>query len=493
MNTPHRSCTLAFALLFGLAAGSASAQIENGSFETGDFTGWTAEDLADPLLDLQVAELGAVGYFGLTNEPTNGDFSAVNGFDGAGPGTISLSQDVFVPASTPTLLVDFMAQWDLLTVVNTSTTDRTFRVAVQEVGGGAGLADIEVFRAPAQTVNLDGDRFTAAVNLSAFKGQTVQLDLAWDVPEEYTGPAFFDLDNVRLAGKKPTALQKASLKVGLNFAESDHDMLKLDLVVPVPPDFDPEGQAVTVTVGDVVKDFTLDAAGKAQVDGDQVKLLPVGGEDGYRRLRLTCAQGDFASDFDAYGLSDETTPSGGITAAVPVTVDLAGATTSREFVAIYKGLEEATGKAKARPVSDAWKSTLTVDLDLSQADHDSIELKTAVIVGAGFDPEGTPVSIDVGQVNKDFEPDMDGFSANGSDTLVLARDPHNPARQTVTLTCKAGNFLDLHEDFPVGEDTPPGGLKLIVPVSVTIDGVVTRTLVPVTYKAKAGASGKAKS
>jgi hypothetical protein len=39
---------------------------------------------------------------------------------------------------------------------------------------------------------------TQAIDLSAFTGQTVFVRFHWSVREDYTGPGFFQLDNVRL-------------------------------------------------------------------------------------------------------------------------------------------------------------------------------------------------------------------------------------------------------------------------------------------------------
>ena len=59
----------------------------NGSFETGDFTGWVTQDLTDPLAPLAVGPSGA----------TDGVSGVQTGFDGnGGPGndSIFVAQDV---------------------------------------------------------------------------------------------------------------------------------------------------------------------------------------------------------------------------------------------------------------------------------------------------------------------------------------------------------------------------------------------------------------
>ena len=69
---------------------SASA-ITNGSFESGDLTGWIATDLTSAFDLLTVASTGTVtafsGFLGPNVVlPSDGGFAATHGFDGSGPG-----------------------------------------------------------------------------------------------------------------------------------------------------------------------------------------------------------------------------------------------------------------------------------------------------------------------------------------------------------------------------------------------------------------------
>jgi hypothetical protein len=485
---------LGILLALGLAAGGAAAQVENGSFETGDFSGWETTDLSLPLNTLEVVPLGAVGYFGIGTQPTEGDFSAFHGFDGNGPGDISIAQDLVVPATAPLLLLDYLAIWDMIDIASNATLDRTFRVSIGPEGGGAELASIEVLRAEALTKSLGTERVTAAVDLSDFAGDAVRLGLIWTVPEDYTGPAHFDFDNLRLVGKKLPVLDKASLKLGLDFTQAGHDTLKVDLAVPVGKGFEPEGQELTITVGDVEKVFLLDGKGAAQSGGDKLSLAPVGGQAGHRRVKLSSKQGDFAAALAAYGLLDDDTPKAGNTVVVPVSVELDGTTTERSLAAVYKATAGKSGKASGKAASEAWSTKLDVRLDLALADEDSISLKTTALTGAGFAPNGEEVIVDIGGVRKTLTLGPDGKAEDGENSIALKRDPKTPTRQLVTLKCDHGNFGDVSEDFFLFKgDTPPGGLDVIVPVSVTLDGRITKSIVPVNYKATAGKSGKAKS
>jgi LPXTG-motif cell wall-anchored protein len=180
----------------------------NCGFESGSFAGWATTDLSLPFQPLSVQPGGLnVGFGFFTSAPTEGSFAAITGFDGNGPGTIEVGQDVAIPVgTTATLAFDYRAAWDLLNF-GQATQNRTFQVQVEPAGGGAPLQTTPVLTAAAGTVVVDtGDVTNTVVNLSPFAGQTVRVNFVWNVPETNTGPAFFQLDNVSitLAAAVPT-------------------------------------------------------------------------------------------------------------------------------------------------------------------------------------------------------------------------------------------------------------------------------------------------
>lgn len=169
--------------------------LENGSFETGDFTGWTAIDLAMPFFPLVVETAGAQAdqLFFFSN-PTDGVFHAFHGFDGDGPGEISLGQDVVVVGNA-VLNYDYRAAWDIFA----GTFDREFEIRIEPSGGGVPLLVVPELTAPIGTfVDDTGDLF-GQLDMSPFDGQTVFLRFVWIIPEPFTGPGQFQLDNVTLA------------------------------------------------------------------------------------------------------------------------------------------------------------------------------------------------------------------------------------------------------------------------------------------------------
>jgi hypothetical protein len=201
--------------------------IVNGSFETGDLTGWTVKELtpaSNPSLPLSARLAGVeypaaqfvafpyiLDYF--TSAPTDGQYAALSDFNGDDPSTSGtnqyvnrreLYQDVTLPANTTTLEFDYRAAWELFRFG--STRDRTFSVEIEPAGGGAPLLSQTILVAPNQTIEEDtenptggvGDYPPAIIDLSAFSTQTVRLKFVWNIPEPGTGFGFFQLDNIRL-------------------------------------------------------------------------------------------------------------------------------------------------------------------------------------------------------------------------------------------------------------------------------------------------------
>ena len=172
--------------------GAAHECVENSSFETGDLSDWTFTDLSSPYFAGSVVSAGA-SSFGFPAAPTDGDFTFATGFDGNGPGIISLNQDLMVGGGS--LTFDYQAEWNIFSA---SSLDRTFSVVVRDLSGTVLQSDL-LLTAVAGTNTGTGPQ-QGSVDLSAFSGQTVNIAFEWDVPESFTGPAFFTLDNVSCSG-----------------------------------------------------------------------------------------------------------------------------------------------------------------------------------------------------------------------------------------------------------------------------------------------------
>ena len=64
-----------------------------------------------------------------------------------------------------------------------------------------------VFLEP-ETYDLDSGRQPISIAISRWAGRRVRIAFRWNVPESYSGPAFFQLDNVRVADS-PECIDRA--------------------------------------------------------------------------------------------------------------------------------------------------------------------------------------------------------------------------------------------------------------------------------------------
>jgi hypothetical protein len=206
------TCTAACLFAVGANAGTGNV-VTNGSFETGDLTGWTANTVTDDCdpgsvtADWTVLSSPSSGwcYSGFDPDwPT--DISAVDGgnfvdvtWDGEGSAGefFSLSQMLTVPATgSDTLAWSDNSSWDLMFG---ATEDRTEFVDVLASDGTTVLQSF-----PIQTLTADTEGATGWVShtldLSAYAGETIGIRFRLTVPQFFTGPANFALDDVTLSG-----------------------------------------------------------------------------------------------------------------------------------------------------------------------------------------------------------------------------------------------------------------------------------------------------
>lgn len=188
----------------------------NPSFESGSFSGWIVNDIGLPTLGVQVSAAGAsAGSAFFSSAPSHGTYSAVHGFEGQGPGTITLAQDVTFPADAVYLMFDYRAGWDLDSIA--ATQDRVLRVVLERTGGGDDYEEYEILRAVASQYKRDTGPKTGRVNVQPYAGQSVRVRFEWEIPENLVGPGFFEFDNVRLEGN---ALYIAELATGFGVIDT---------------------------------------------------------------------------------------------------------------------------------------------------------------------------------------------------------------------------------------------------------------------------------
>ncbi|MEW4568425.1 S8 family serine peptidase [Tautonia sp. JC769] len=182
--------------------------IVNGSFETGDFTGWTVQTTGSPFQPWSVSGPGFGGGFDMeTTQPQDGSFVAWNGFDGGGPMEFTMFQDVSIPADTsPTLSWTDRIQWNF-TLGGPATLPRTREVLIVDPGTNEVLQQVSFFSTGTQSENPTGDTGwqSHSADLSAFAGSTVRLLFREIIPQSGTGPgqAEFDAISIDLGLNEP--------------------------------------------------------------------------------------------------------------------------------------------------------------------------------------------------------------------------------------------------------------------------------------------------
>jgi hypothetical protein len=190
---------LALGLLAARPAGAGTPGEEllvNGGFETGDATGWTVVDHPEPYTPLAVVGAGVTSPYGLFTTEPNGTRALVHGFDGGGPGTIDLSQEVTIPDGLGARLTfDLRAGWDLQRWCAGCDRARTVSVQVRDPGGTV-LATIPVLSVAPGTSTPDTGTLPVEVDLGEYSGLTVVVAIVADVPGDFTGPARVQIDDV---------------------------------------------------------------------------------------------------------------------------------------------------------------------------------------------------------------------------------------------------------------------------------------------------------
>ncbi|MEO2049269.1 MAG: hypothetical protein ABGX16_22145 [Pirellulales bacterium] len=126
--------------------------------------------------------------------PSDGTFAQSNGFDGGGPDTISLTQDIGVIAPDEMLRFDYRTDWELIGFSFPDSLDRFFWVFVEPAGRGIPPGSSLILTAPNGTdtsggPNSDTGPLSGTIDLSPFAGTDARVNFVRSVPEDFTGPA----------------------------------------------------------------------------------------------------------------------------------------------------------------------------------------------------------------------------------------------------------------------------------------------------------------
>lgn len=195
----------------------------NNGFETGDFAGWTTVNGTGSELTPWNVSTGGTGWFG-NGFPAEGTFFAQNGFDGDAGLFYDIYQEVTIPADATSAQLSWKEriQWDLLSF-GPATLPRLYEVTIQPTGGGVPIATLFTMTLDPGTVGDTGyvahsvDLLVAAPGIN---GSTVRINWHEEIPETYTGPAQFDLDDICLTftvspPPQPPAVPSISLWGGI--------------------------------------------------------------------------------------------------------------------------------------------------------------------------------------------------------------------------------------------------------------------------------------
>ena len=173
----------------------AATSFSNGGFETGEFSGWVVGDNGlSPLFPWTVCSPFTCGFFG--NEPVEGQFEALNGFDGSAGYEAFLFQDVEVPAQGGSIALADRIQFDSLGIP--SSQPRVYELQLRDADDNL----LEILHQ--EEIFLDGQPYTdlgwrqRSFDVSAHAGEIVRLHVRLSIAEEFTGPAQFEIDDVRL-------------------------------------------------------------------------------------------------------------------------------------------------------------------------------------------------------------------------------------------------------------------------------------------------------
>jgi hypothetical protein len=199
---PTEEATMAPPMTLTLASVAVDPLI-NGSFETGDFTGWTATPLGG--LGWAVGGPGEGGAAGMAlTTPVDGAKVAWNSWNAAGPATFKLYQDVQLPADVVEISFKYRAQW-----VSDFSDSRPRRLTfdVYDTDSGALLGTLHSFETGVGVEDPFGDSGWTPVTVPfvGVAGQLVRLQVTQVVEDFFPGPGQVEVDGFAMTYEEAPA------------------------------------------------------------------------------------------------------------------------------------------------------------------------------------------------------------------------------------------------------------------------------------------------
>ncbi len=130
----------------------------------------------------------------------------------------------------------------------------------------------------------------------------------------------------------------------LNFAKTNSDSCTLTGMLTLEPGFSLTNTAVTVDIGEAQASFTLDAKGRGTNSPNTCKLS-YKKNTGPWTFTATLKNGSWATQWEAYGLTNAPTPKAGVSVTLPVTLFIGDEGFTGEKTLLYKATDK-SGSAK---------------------------------------------------------------------------------------------------------------------------------------------------
>ncbi|WP_413165528.1 PEP-CTERM sorting domain-containing protein [Capilliphycus salinus ALCB114379] len=189
--------TAAISLSFlGANPAQAANLINNGGFETGNLTDWSVTNNGSGGCDTDwnVNSTGTTGCFG-RQSATEGTYAAYNSFDGDGPQEFRLEQSFSIAENVESAILSWS---DTAVTQIFGSLDRHFRVDLFTDSDVFNVFDLAFEAGTVGEYNWTARSFDVTSFLQANIGKEVTLAFSNQIPQSFSGPAGFGLDNIAL-------------------------------------------------------------------------------------------------------------------------------------------------------------------------------------------------------------------------------------------------------------------------------------------------------